>query len=186
MADVEIPQAPEPRAVPQFMVGAASPLWAYFGAAAAGGLAYWWMTRWTRSVNLEAMFAPAAAAVEPMIEAIEDIAELPFAAMEAIAAPTIVLEPVTEIAPELAAASDAPVEAAPEAEPALEPEPLNVVLPVEAEAEPVVDAAAEPAEAKPEAYAWAEPEVTLGFEAAPEAPPPAPKPKARKATPPKG
>ena len=49
-------------------LGFASPLWFAFGAAASVGAAWWWMTRWTRAVNLEAMAAPAAPAlsvVEP-------------------------------------------------------------------------------------------------------------------------
>lgn len=36
-------------------VGVVSPLWALFGAAASAGVAYWWMTRWTRAVNVEAL-----------------------------------------------------------------------------------------------------------------------------------
>ena len=45
-------------------MGVASPLWVMFGAAASAGVAYWWMTRWTRAaVNFEAMaaFSPKAA-----------------------------------------------------------------------------------------------------------------------------
>ena len=53
---------PESKAVPHYLLGAASPLWAYFATAAAGGVAFWWMTRWTRPVNLEAMLA------EPAVE----------------------------------------------------------------------------------------------------------------------
>ena len=37
MAYLDTPELPEPKAFPQVMVGAASPLWVYFGAAAAGG-----------------------------------------------------------------------------------------------------------------------------------------------------
>ena len=36
-------------------VGAISPLWAVFGAAASAGVAWWWMTRWTRAMNVEAL-----------------------------------------------------------------------------------------------------------------------------------
>jgi len=36
-------------------IGAVSPLWAVFGAAASAGVAWWWMTRWTRAVNVEAL-----------------------------------------------------------------------------------------------------------------------------------
>ena len=45
-------------------MGVASPLWVMFGAAASAGVAYWWMTRWTRAaVNFEALaaFSPKAA-----------------------------------------------------------------------------------------------------------------------------
>jgi predicted flap endonuclease-1-like 5' DNA nuclease len=36
-------------------LGAISPLWPIFGAAAGAGLAYWWLTRWPRALNFEAM-----------------------------------------------------------------------------------------------------------------------------------
>jgi predicted flap endonuclease-1-like 5' DNA nuclease len=36
-------------------MGAVSPLWAMFGAAAGAGVAYWWLTQWTRAVNVEAL-----------------------------------------------------------------------------------------------------------------------------------
>jgi outer membrane biosynthesis protein TonB len=51
----------EPAVSPYMLLGVASPLWTYFGAAAAGGVAYWWMTRWAHTSNLEAMFGLAAA-----------------------------------------------------------------------------------------------------------------------------
>lgn len=35
----------------RFPVGVASPLWAIFGAAASGAVAYWWLTHWARPVN---------------------------------------------------------------------------------------------------------------------------------------
>lgn len=56
MAMFELPPIPEPRVSPHLLLGAASPLWSYFGAAASAGVAYWWMTRWTRPANLEALF----------------------------------------------------------------------------------------------------------------------------------
>jgi len=80
MAKLETPQLPEPKAMPQYMVGAASPLWAYFGTAALGGVAFWWMTRWARPTNLEALFAKvdaiAAPMIEPVLEAVEAAAEI--------------------------------------------------------------------------------------------------------------
>ncbi len=47
-------------------LGMASPLWLAFGAAASVGVTWWWMTRWTKAVNLEAMtpFKPLASALE--------------------------------------------------------------------------------------------------------------------------
>jgi hypothetical protein len=50
-------QLPKIAFSPALMIGAASPLWGYFAAAAAGGVAYWWMTQMTRPANLEALFA---------------------------------------------------------------------------------------------------------------------------------
>src|SRR6185437_5872857 len=54
------------RAAPESLlnlpVGLASPLWGLFAGAAMTGAAWWWMTRWARPENLEAMFG---AALEP-------------------------------------------------------------------------------------------------------------------------
>ncbi|TAL28814.1 MAG: hypothetical protein EPN98_22240 [Phenylobacterium sp.] len=93
MATFDLPELPESRVSPQLMLGAASPLWAYFGAAAAGGVAFWWMTRWTRPVNLEAMFAgpytptvpptPVAAATEAALVLVETVTDGIEAAAEA-------------------------------------------------------------------------------------------------------
>jgi len=38
-----------------FPIGAASPLWLAFGAATSAGVAWWWMTRWAKRANLEAV-----------------------------------------------------------------------------------------------------------------------------------
>jgi len=95
-------------------LGVVSPLWAMFGAAAGAGVAYWWMTSWTRAVNFEAMsvFAPKLAA-KPAPE-----------------------EVVTEPEPELVATSrESVTEAAPEPAPALKA--------VVAEDAPAVEAAAD-------------------------------------------
>ena len=48
-------------------IGMASPLWLAFGAATTAGVAWWWMTRWARPLNIEA----AAGAVEDKAEAVE-------------------------------------------------------------------------------------------------------------------
>ena len=49
-------------------IGMASPLWAMFGAAASAGVAWWWLTRWTRAVNVEALAGLAAATAGQPIE----------------------------------------------------------------------------------------------------------------------
>ena len=64
-------------------MGAVSPLWAMFGAAAGVGVAYWWMTSWTRAVNIEAL-----AGAAPQPPAASESAE-------------IVAEPVTEATAEV-------------------------------------------------------------------------------------
>ncbi len=82
-------------------IGLASPLWGLFAGAAATGAAWWWMTRWARPANLEAMFADPEtvdAVVEATPELIADAIEVSFEpAVEAIvaAAPEPVLEAVT-------------------------------------------------------------------------------------------
>lgn len=40
-----------------FAVGASSPLWFLFAGAAASGAAYWWLSQWSKPVNLEAEWA---------------------------------------------------------------------------------------------------------------------------------
>ncbi len=96
-------------------LGAFSPLWFAFGAAASAGVTYWWMTRWMRPAHLEALAVPALAD-----QAVTKAA----AELEAISAPAIealVSEPAPEPAkieaeaPALAADIAAPVEAAIEA-----------------------------------------------------------------------
>jgi hypothetical protein len=156
MAYLDTPELPDPKSLPQMLVGAASPLWAYFGAATAGGVAFWWMTQWARPANLEALFSKAAAAAEPVVapvlEAAEAVAELPPVVAEVL--PALAEEPVVEAAPE--------------------PEPV-------AAPEPALDAAPEAPPVAPEPYTWEEPAATMGLEpeAASEAEP-APKPRVRK------
>ncbi|MEO8927716.1 MAG: hypothetical protein ABI306_11200 [Caulobacteraceae bacterium] len=104
-------------------LGMASPLWFAFGAAATVGASWWWMTRWTKAVNIEAM-APAMPAA-PMLAIVESA-------------------PALEIAPELASelapepAAHALVEAAQAAtamEPSVAPEPI-LAAPPKAKAAP--------------------------------------------------
>jgi hypothetical protein len=106
----------KPEALLRVPVGLASPLWGLFAGAAVSGATWWWMTRWVRAENLEAMFggAQAVAAPEPAT----------FAAPALAAAAEPALEAVAETIPEPAPATAAPepvLEALVEATPELEP-----------------------------------------------------------------
>lgn len=171
MASFDLPELPQTRMSPQLLVGATSPLWTYFGAVAAGGVAYWWMTQWARPVNLEAMLggtrtlpAPAALVAEPVVEVVEDVVGsmedvLPEIVAEAAAAPvggeaapvSPLLETAPLLDPEPAAAPESFAEAAPAPEPLLDAPPEPVIEePAPFVAETAVEAAAEPA-SKPRA-----------------------------------
>lgn len=151
MATFDLPEMPANRMSPHLMVGVASPLWAYFGAAAASGVAYWWMTRWARPVNLEAMFGgvPALSApVEAALEAAEATVEAVEASERALVGDIAEFPPVggesAPVSPVLEMAS------MPEAEP--EPEPTVMEAAAEAAPTPMVEARSEPEllEAAPE------------------------------------
>nr|QQZ51680.1 hypothetical protein JKL49_12405 [Phenylobacterium glaciei] len=118
-------------------IGAASPLWFMFTGAASAGVAYWWMTRWLRPMNLEALLPPPAADAAP----VEEAAIL----IEAFVEPLIeAVEPLLEAG--VVDPDPAPV---PAPEPA--PNPLDTP-PMEAAAEavaPAVEAAAEVVEPTP-------------------------------------
>jgi len=98
-------------------LGAVSPLWAVFGAAASAGVAYWWLTQWSRAaVNFEAL-----ATVEPDAKSAPQRVELgaePEPAPEPVVATAITPEPVVE-----AVAESAPAATEPETKP-VEVEPL--------------------------------------------------------------
>lgn len=114
-------------------VGLASPLWGLFAGAAMSGSAWWWMTRWARPENLEAIFgAPAPLAASP-VEAEVPALEAPMeAANEAVAAE---LEPAPEPSPVVEAV----------VAPVVEAEPVLAEAVVAAEAEPaIVEPAPEP------------------------------------------
>ena len=145
----------KPEALLRVPVGLASPLWGLFAGAAMSGAAWWWMTRWARPENLEAMFGAAAkfeAAVEPKVvelaaPVVEAVEAAPEAVLEAEAAAETVAAPVTEAVVEAAqeSVSEAPVlEALVEAPAAPEPvggeaapvSPVLEVLAPEIAAEP--------------------------------------------------
>jgi predicted flap endonuclease-1-like 5' DNA nuclease len=101
-------------------IGVVSPLWAVFGAAASAGVAWWWMTRWTRAVNVEALAGFVAAEATDSVEAAADI-EL--RVEEAVVAADGAVESPATPAP---------------------PEPPEPVVEVEVEAEPAVIEAVSP------------------------------------------
>ena len=121
----ELPQELPRPAGPELLVGAASPLWAYFSGAAATGLAWWWMTRMAPQ-NLEAMFAlmsprtaaeTAAEAAAPVVETVVQAALSPEPAAEP---PPVVGGEAAPISPLAAQVPPEPrtIEAPPEPEPA--------------------------------------------------------------------
>lgn len=135
-------------------MGAVSPLWFIYAGAASAGVAYWWMARWSKPQNLEALFSakPGAdvviEAAERVVEVIEAVEE---AAAEAIAqiseidaeADTVALEAAifSPPPPELEAASETPIETevaaeAASSEPFADPAPEAASL--EAAAEPSI------------------------------------------------
>jgi hypothetical protein len=90
-----IPKAPAPEA----FIGAVSPLWGFFTLAAASGVAWWWMTQWTRPQNLEAMFGRAADLSEQAAAAVR--AQAPVLQALAVDAATETVKAATDGAPEL-------------------------------------------------------------------------------------
>jgi hypothetical protein len=113
----------KPDALLRVPVGMTSPLWGLFAGAAISGAAWWWMTRWTRPENLEAMFggaglspavepeAPAAletVAPEPVLEALVEAPPAP----EPVGGESAPISPVLEVlAPEVANALESPTPA---------------------------------------------------------------------------
>jgi hypothetical protein len=108
-----------PEALLRVPLGMASPLWGLFAGAAVGGSAWWWMTRWTRPENLEALFGAALTAPvgEPLADAVAEAVAEAQAALEAIVEPPELDAPVggesAPIGPAVAAESEALDAAAP-------------------------------------------------------------------------
>ena len=122
-----------PEAMLRVPVGFASPLWGLFAGAAMTGSAWWWMTRFTRPANLEAVFgtvesAAAETVPAPVVEAVADMTVETIEAMDTALAQ--VAEPVLDAAEVAVESSEAFVA---EAEPAVESSEAFV-----AEAEPAV------------------------------------------------
>ena len=137
---------------PATLVGVASPLWGLYAGAAATGIAWWWMTRWTRPQNLEAMWGALTPAIDTAQEGVAEAlleSDLPTFVVGGEASPIGV---VTEAA---MAAETAPE---PVAEAAAEPEPLVEASP-EPEAAPKPKAHAEPRSVAPKSRPAAQPKT---------------------------
>ena len=91
-------------------LGMASPLWLAFGTATTAGVAWWWMTRWTRAVNAEAMAGAAKAQVKALDAFSQKESDVATKAVEAAAS---VLEAATVIAPEPETLAETILEAVP-------------------------------------------------------------------------
>ncbi len=99
----------DPQALIRIPVGAASPLWGLFAGAAMSGAAWWWMTRWTRPANLEALFGATQTATTEALAEVEALAPPMVEAVETLEA---AMEPVVEAASEAFEAATDAVEAA--------------------------------------------------------------------------
>ena len=104
-------------------VGAVSPLWVVFGAAAGVGVAYWWLTQLSRAaVNLEALsgaatpkpapkptptpklaLVPAVSAPEVVEATVEAVTPKPIVEAKPIAEPAPIVAPAPAAAPEVPA-----------------------------------------------------------------------------------
>lgn len=185
MATFDLPELPVTRATPHLLMGAASPLWSYYGAAAASGVAYWWMTRWMQPMNLEALFAMTrrGTALAPMAEAaplFEAMAEPAVEALEIVAEATqAMVEATADVLEEALPAAPVGGEAAPFG--------LLTEALIEAAPEPVVETVSEPVEAAPEPLAVEHaPETPMMEATADPLPPPVAKPRVRKTPPANG
>jgi hypothetical protein len=109
-------------------VGVASPLWFMFAGAATAGMAYWWMIRWARPQNLEAMMtAPPTLTPEPEAYVWADPVLPPIEEPRSFAAETDDVTPIlADPAPEpVVAPEPPPVATAAAIVPEALPEPLT-------------------------------------------------------------
>ena len=169
----QTPSVSEPPKTLSLPIGAASPLWLAFAGAASAGVAFWWMTRWTRAARGE-VEAPAKVeppVVEPLVietpaeivTAAEPVAEMiattpapvlktvaeaiePVAPPETVKSEAIKAETVEAVAPKVAA----PKPAAPKA---AKPKAVEAKAPAVVLAKPKTSAKAKPAARKTPAKA---------------------------------
>jgi predicted flap endonuclease-1-like 5' DNA nuclease len=120
--DVEKATASAQKAM-QIPLGMASPLWLAYSGMASAGVAYWWMSQFTKPVNVEAMSAM-----------FKKYSLVPMPEMAAVEAPALVVEMATE---EMAAVADAVADVLDVAVP--EPALLAAALEPEIEAAEVVE-----------------------------------------------
>jgi len=144
----------KPEVLMRVPVGFASPLWGLFAGAAVSGAAWWWMTRWTRAENLEAIFGAAAkfeAAVEPKLAVLAaPVAE----AVQSLVEPTV--EALVEATPEPLAETvetlaEVPLAAEPVGGEAAPISPVVEASAAEAAPQPTLDAEPTPKPKKPAA-----------------------------------
>jgi hypothetical protein len=124
----------KPETLLRVPVGLASPLWGLFAGAAVTGAAWWWMTRWAKPENLEAMFGAAAEAETAATTEALALAQPATDAVEAAA------QPLEIIADEVQAATEPAVEAAIEADAKAEEFMAETVAEALIVAEPAVEA----------------------------------------------
>lgn len=89
----------KPEALLRVPVGLVSPLWGLFAGAAVSGAAWWWMTRWARIENLEAMLGAATKAVpaaDPALAILTAPVPVPVPVAAAVEVAEAVAEPVVE------------------------------------------------------------------------------------------
>ncbi len=116
MADPAPPETFDASKAVSLTLGMASPLWLAFAGAAMAGSAFWWMSRWMRPDNLEALFeataappkpvaetpavlAPVADVVEVAATAVETAAEVAVTETAALAEGLAQVDPVVDAAP---------------------------------------------------------------------------------------